>query len=118
MAQECHLPLHEPAFLCLHIQAHIPEMKHPAQSGRMLFGRTAEYDDVVEVYQALGPYQDSQDRLLESLKGGRRVEQSKRHHFELVQAIRGGEGRLLSVLFLPLHLPVAACQDQGSKTTA
>ncbi|KRY23068.1 hypothetical protein T12_4774 [Trichinella patagoniensis] len=81
MAQVCHLPLHEPAFLWLHFQAPFPKTaQHLEQLGRMLFGSPAEYDDVVQIYQALGLHQASQGHLHETLKGCRRFAQSKRHH--------------------------------------
>ncbi|KRY53471.1 hypothetical protein T03_14003 [Trichinella britovi] len=51
----------------------------------MLFGSLVKYDDIVQVHQAVGAHQASQDCLHEPLKGGRCVAQSKGHHFELVQ---------------------------------
>ncbi|KRY26553.1 hypothetical protein T01_6013 [Trichinella spiralis] len=116
VAQVRHPPLHEPAFFWFDFQTHFPEAtEHLAQSCRMLFSSLAKYDDVVQVYQAVGAHQASQDCLHEPLKGGRCVAQFKKHHFELVQPKGGGEGRLLPILLFDLNLPGSACQVQGRK---
>ncbi|KRX58480.1 hypothetical protein T09_10874 [Trichinella sp. T9] len=82
----------------------------------MLFGSLAEYDDVVQVYQAFRTHQASQTRMHELLKGGQRVAQSKEHHFELVQAKGGCDGCLVLIMFFHLNLPVAACQVQNRES--
>ncbi|KRY10679.1 hypothetical protein T12_15329 [Trichinella patagoniensis] len=81
----------------------------------MFFGSLAKYDDIVQVHQAVGALQASQECLHEPLKGGRCVAQSKGHHFELAQPKGGGECRLLPILLFDLNLPVSACQVQGQK---
>ncbi|KRX15936.1 hypothetical protein T07_6614 [Trichinella nelsoni] len=81
----------------------------------MLFGSLAKYDDIELVHQAVGSHQASQGCLHDDRFCGWCVEQSKGHHFELVQPKGGGEGRLLLILLLDLHLPVSACQVQGRK---
>ncbi|KRX69590.1 hypothetical protein T06_4075 [Trichinella sp. T6] len=71
----------------------------------MFFDSLAKYDDIVQVHQAVGAHQASQECLHEPLKGGRCVAQSKGHHFELVQPKGGGECRLLPILLFDLNLP-------------
>ncbi|KRY27019.1 hypothetical protein T01_16223 [Trichinella spiralis] len=53
---------------------------------------------------------ESTRHLQDPLKGGRLVAQFKGHHFDLVQAQKGYEGRLLLIMFFHLNLPVAAFQ--------
>ncbi|KRY06539.1 hypothetical protein T12_1633 [Trichinella patagoniensis] len=81
----------------------------------MFFGSLAKYDDIVQVHQAVGALQVSQECFHEPLKGGWCVAHSKGHHYELVQPKGGGECRLLPILLFDPNLPVSACPVQGQK---
>ncbi|KRX64132.1 hypothetical protein T06_15625 [Trichinella sp. T6] len=76
----------------------------------MFYGSLTKYDDIVQAHQVVRAHEASQDCLNEPLKGARCDAQFKGHHFELVQPKRGGEGRLLRILFFDLNLPISTCQ--------
>ena len=59
----------------------------------------------------------SQDTVHESLKRGWGIAQTKWHHVELKESLRGANCCLLSVLRLHLYLPVTTKQVKGGEDT-